>query len=174
MSLFGVISVQLGNGTDGFTTSESIFPSKTTHGPLQTHHHHRSAHLERLTDRTLYPLWQTRMQVRKYSRPWSQILSVGQLSGSQTSAGICASEGPSAGRGVTHQLSDDQADLRGNLEHQSRAAATQKRVVINAHGYRTGLLCFLRNHCLCNLRSEYASAAVHRFIGRNRHMGGRR
>jgi len=174
VSMFEVISVQLGNCTDGFTTNKSIFPSKTTHDPFQTHHYHRSAHLEGFTYRTLYPLWQTRMQVRKYSRPWPQILSVGQLSGSQTRTRICSSEGPPASRGVTHQFSDDQADPRRDLEHQSRTAAPQKRVLKNTYGYRTGLLCFLRNHCLCNLRSKYASAAIGRFIGRNRHMGGRR
>ena len=174
MSVIGVISVQLGNCTDGFTTSENVFPSKTPHDPLQTHHHHRSAHLEGLTDRTLHPLWQTWMQVRKLPRPWSQILSVGQLSGSQTRARICASERSPASRGFARQLSDDQTDLRRDLEHQSRTAATQKRFVKNAHGYPTGLLYVVRNRCLCNLRSEYASAAVGRFIGRNRHMGGRR
>ena len=174
MSVFGVISVQLGNCTDGFATNKNIFSSKTTHGPLQAHHHHRSALLERLTDRTLHPLWQTRMQVRKHSRPWSQILSVGQLSGSQTRTRIRPSERSSKSRGITHQLSDDQADLRRDLKHQPRAAATQKRVVKNAYEYRTGLSYVLRNHCFCNLRSEYASATVGRFIGRSRHMGGNR
>ncbi len=174
MSTFRVISVQLGNCTDEFTTSKSIFSSKTTHGDFQTNYHHRSAYLEGLTDRTLHPMWQTRMQMRKYSRTRSQILFVGQLSGSQTRAGICASEGSPARRGVTHQLSDGQTDLRRDLEHQSRTATTQKRVVINAHGYRIRLLYVLPNNCLCNLRSKYASAAVGRFIGRSRHLGGNR
>ena len=174
MSLNRVISVQLGNCTDGFATNQNIFPSKTTHGPLQTNYRYRSAHLEGLADRAVHPLWQTRMQMRKYSRARAQILFVGQLPGSQTRTGICASEGPSAGRGITHQLSDGQADLRRNIEHQSRTSATQKRVVINAYGYHTRLLYVFRNRSLCNLRSEYASAAVGRFIGRNRHMGGNR
>ena len=174
MSLYRVISVQLGNCTDEFATNQNIFPSKTAHGPLQTNYLYRSTHLEGLADRALHPLWQTRMQMRKYSRARPQILFVGQLHGSQTRTGICASEGPSTGRRVTHQLSDDQADLRRNIEHQSRTAATQKRVVIHAHGYRSGLLYVVRNRCLCNPRSEYASAAVGRFIGRNRHMGGNR
>ena len=174
MSLYRVISVQLGNCTDEFATNQNIFPSKTTHDPLQTNYLYRTAHLEGLADRALHPLWQTRMQMRKYSRARPQILFVGQLPGSQTRTGICASEGPSTGRRVTHQLSDDQADLRGNIEYQSRTAATQKRVVINAHGYRSRLLYAVRNRSLCSLRSEYASAAIGRFIDSNRHMGGNR
>ncbi len=174
MSLVRVESVQVGNCTDGFTTNQNIFPSKTTHSPLQTNYHYRSTHIEGLTDRTLHPLRKTRVQVRKYSRARSQILFVGQLPRSQTRTGICASERSSAGRGFFQQLPNDQADLGGNIEHQSRTAATQKRVVINAYGYRIRLLYVLRNCCLCNLRSEYASAAVGRFIGRNRHMGGNR
>ena len=174
MSVIGVVSVQLGNCTDGFTTNQNIFPSKTPHSPLQTHPHHRSAHLERLTDRTLHPLWQTWMQVRTYPRPWSQILSVGQLSGPQTRTRICASEVSASSRRFPHQLSDGQADLRRDLEYQSRTAATERQVVKNAHGYPTGLLYVVGNHCLCNLRSEYASGAVGRFIDSNRHMGGNR
>lgn len=174
MSKIGVVSVQLGNCTDGFAASQNFFPAKTTNDPLQTHHHHRTAHLERLTDQTLHPLRQTWMQVCKYCRAWSQILSVSQLSRPQTRTGICASEIPSSSRGVSHQLSDGQANLRRALEYQSRAVATEKYAVRNTHGYPAEQLNVHRGRGVCNLRSEYASRIVGRTIGRNRHMGGAR
>ena len=174
MSVSGVISVQLDNCTDRFTTNENIFPSKTTHDPFQTHHYLWSALLAGLAHRTLHPLWQTWMQVRRYPRPWSQILSVGQLSQPQTRTRICATEIPPASRGFTHQLSDGQTDPGRDLEYQSRTAATERNVVKNAHGYSAELLYVVRNHGFCNPGSEYASGVVGRTIGRNRYMGGKR
>ena len=174
MSAIGVISVQLGNCTDGFDAKNNRVPSKTSHDPLQAHHHHWPAHLERLTDRALHPLRQTWMQVRRYSRPWSKILSVGQLSRPQTRTGVCASKIPRSSRSFSAQLSDGQADLRRDLKYQSRTAATERQVLKNAHGYPAGLFYVDRNHSFCNPRSEYASGVVGRNIGRNRHMGGKR
>jgi hypothetical protein len=174
MSEIGVVSVQLGNCTDGFAANKNIFPSKTTYNPLQTHYHHRSTSLEGLAHRTLHPLWQTWMQVHRYPRAWSQILSVGQLSWTQTRTRICTSEIPSSGRGVSQQLSDGQANLRRNLEYQSRAAATEKYAVRNTHGCPAELLNVDRDRGFCNLRSKYASGVAGRTIGRSRHMGGDR
>ena len=174
MSAIGVISVQLGNCTDGLAAKDNRVTSKTTHDPLQTHQHHWPSHLERLTDRTVYPLWQTWMQVRRYSRPWSQILSVGQLPWPQTRTGVCPSKIPRSSRSFSRQLSDGQADLRRDLEYQSRTTATERHVVKNTHGYPAGLFYVDRDHGFCNLRSEYASGVVGRNIGRNRHMGGKR
>ena len=174
MSTIGVISVQLGNCTDGFDSKNSRLPSQTSHDPLQTHHLHWPTHIERLTDRTLHPLRQTWMQVRRYSRPWSKILSVGQLSRPQTRTGVRASKIPRSSRSFSAQLSEGKADLRRDLEYQSRTSASQRQVVINAHGYPAGLFYVDRDHGFCNLRSEYASGVVDRNIGRNRHMGGKR
>ena len=174
MSVIGVISVQLGNCTDGYDPKDNRGPSKTTHDPLQTHHQYWPRHLERLTDRTLHPLWQTWMQVRRYSRPWSKILSVGQLSRPQTRTGVCASKIPRSSRSFSAQLSDSQADLRRDLEYQSRTASSERQVVRNTYGYPAGLFYVDRDHGFCNLRSEYASGVVGRNIRRNRHMGGER
>lgn len=174
MRAIGVISVQLGNCTDGFDSENNRVPSKTSHDPLQTHHNHWPTHIERLTDRTLHPLRQTWMQVCRYSRPWSKILSVGQLSRPQTRAGVCASKIPRSSRSFSAQLSDAQADLRRDLKYKSRTAATERHVVINAHGYPAGLFYVDRDRGFCNLRSEYASGVVGPNIDRNRHMGGKR
>ena len=174
MSWIEVISVQLGNCTDGFTANENLFSSKTTHDPFQTHHYHRPTSLEGFAYQTLHPLWQTWMQVRQYSRPWSQILSVGQLSGSQTRTRICASEISPSSQGFTYQLSDDQTHLRRDFEYQSRAASTERYGIKNPHEYYVELFSVHRDRCFCNLRSEYASGIVGRTIGRNRHMGGKR
>ena len=172
MSRIVIESVQLDNCTDEPTGNENIFPSKTTHDPLQAHHRHRSTPREGLVDQTLHTLWQTRMQVRRYPRPWSQVLSVGQLSRPQTGTGICASEISRSTRGVSQQLSDGQADSRRDLEHQSRTATTENYGVKTSHGYLIGLLYVVRNHRLRDHRSEHASTVVGRTVGRNRHMGG--
>ena len=173
MSGIGVISVQFDNCTDGFAANENLFPSKTTHDPFQTHHCHWPTPLEGLAHQTLHPLWQTWMQVRRYPRPWSQILSVGQLSGPQTRTRICASEISPSSRGFTYQLSDGQTNLRRDFEYQSRAAATERYGVKNPHEYLAELFSVHRDRSFCNLRSEYASGIVGRTIGRNRHMGKR-
>ncbi len=174
MSAIGVISVQLGNCTDGLDTKNNRLPSKTSHDPLQTYHLHWPTHPEGLTDRTLHPLRQTRMQVRRYSGPWSKILSVGQLSRPQTRTGVCASKTPRSSRSFSAQLSDGQADIRRDLKYQSRTAAPERHAVKNAHGYSAGLFYVNRDHGFCNLRSEYASGVVGRNIYRNRNMGGKR
>ena len=171
MKDIGLLSVQLGNCTDGFATNKNIFSSKTTDNPLQTRHYHRATHLERFFDRTIHPLWKTRMQVRGYPRPWSEILSIGQLSRSQTRTRICSAEIPRSSQGFSRQLPDGQTDLRGDLLYQSRTAATEREVVKNAHGYPAGLFYVDRDHGFCNLGSEYASGVVARSIGGNRHLG---
>ncbi len=174
MSAIRVISVQLGNCTDGFDPENNRLPQKKSHDPLQTYHLHWPTHPEGLTDRTLHPLRQTWMQVRRYSRPWSKILSVGQLSWPQTRTGVCASKIPRSSRIFSAQLSEGKADLRRDLKYQSRTSATERHAVKNAHGYPAGLFYVDRDHGFCSLRSEYASGVVGRNIGRNRHMGGKR
>lgn len=167
-------SVQLGNCTDELATNKNIFSSKTTYNPLQTRHHHRATHPKRLFDRAIHPLWKTRMQVRRYFRPWSEILSVGQLPRSQTRTRICSTEIPRSRQGFSRQLSDGQTDLRRDLLYQSRTAATEREVVKNAHGYPAGLFYVDGDHGFCNLGSEYASGVAARSIGSNRHLGGER
>ena len=48
--------------------------------------------LTRLADRALQTLWQARVQMRRWSRPWPQVLSVGELPGLAAANGLCAQE----------------------------------------------------------------------------------
>src|SRR5437773_11841603 len=52
------------------TPSSSRAPTAPTQGDLT-----------RLADRALQTLWQARVQMRRWSRPWPQVLSVGELPG---------------------------------------------------------------------------------------------
>ena len=174
MNDIGLLSVQLGNCTDGIETSKNILSSKATHDPLQTHYHHRTTHHERLLDRTVHPLWKTRMQVRRYSRPRSEILFVGQLPRSQARTGIYSAKKPRSRQGFSGQLSNSQTDLRGDLQYQSRTAASERNVVKNEHGYTAGPFYVDRDHGFSNLGSEYAPEVAARSIGRSRHLGGER
>src|SRR6266849_10554888 len=44
----------------------------------------------RLADRALQTLWQARVQMRRRSRPWPQVLSVSELPGLASANGLCA------------------------------------------------------------------------------------
>src|SRR5580658_3888738 len=77
----------------------------------------------RLADRALQALWQARMQVRRRSRPWTQILPFGELSGLAAADGLCAAGGARSDCGVCRQLPPGPRDLRGDLGDQPRTAA---------------------------------------------------
>src|SRR5437870_9831081 len=44
----------------------------------------------RLANRAPQTLWQARVQVRRWSRSWAQVLSFGELSGLASANGLCA------------------------------------------------------------------------------------
>src|SRR5437016_13636650 len=77
----------------------------------------------RLADRALQTLWQARMQVRRWSRSWTQVLPFGKLPGIAAADGLCAAGVARPNFGVRRQLPPGPRDLRGDLRDQPRTAA---------------------------------------------------
>src|ERR1700691_1041724 len=77
----------------------------------------------RLLDRALQTLWQARMQVRRRSRSWTQVLPFGELSRLAAADGLCAAGVACSDCGVCRQLPPAPRDLRGDLEDHPRTAA---------------------------------------------------
>ena len=167
-------SVQSYNVTDGYIREDNLIPSKTTHDSCQTNRGHRFTDPAGLFDPTLHPLWETRLQVRRDSRAWSQILPVGQLSRPQARAGLYSAELPQAGKPIRRQLPEGQANLRGDLQYQSRAPATERKDVDGCDGYSRRSLPSHRYHCFGDLGSQYAPKLHGRSVGSDRFMGGER
>src|ERR1017187_2925615 len=87
----------------------------------------------RLADRALQTLWQARVQVRRRSRPWSQVLPLGELSGLAAADGLCAAGVARSDCGVCRQLPPGSRDLRGDLRDQPRTAALPGGVLNGRH-----------------------------------------
>src|SRR5579859_4374761 len=87
----------------------------------------------RLADRALQTLWQARVQMRRRSRPWSQVLSVGELPGLAAANGLCAAGISRSDCRIRRQLSPSPQDLRGDLRDQPRTTAPPGGVLNRGH-----------------------------------------
>src|ERR1700674_572615 len=76
-----------------------------------------------LSHRALQTLWQAGMQMRRRSRPWSQVLSFGELPGLAATDGLRAAGVLPPDHRVAGQLPSSPRDLGADLRDQSRAAA---------------------------------------------------
>jgi len=81
------------------------------------------SHPSRLPHRALQTLWQAGMQMRRRSRSWPQVLSVGELSGPATANGLRAAGVLRADGRVPRQLPPSPRDLGGDLRDQPRIVA---------------------------------------------------
>ena len=174
MIRIGIISVQLYNYTDEHRKENDSIPSKTSHTSCQTNRGARFTHPAGLFDRTLYSMRKAGMQMRRYSRSRSKILSFGQLSRPQARAGLCSTEVPETGNRICSQLPESKTDLRGDLQHQSRALTTERKVVNLDDEYSRCSLDSHRYHCFGNPGSQYAPELHGRSFRRDRFMGGDR
>jgi len=77
-----------------------------------------------LVDRTLQALRQSELQVRRRSRPWAQVLSVGELSGQVAADGLRPPSRLRADQRARGQLHLGSRDLGGDLRDQPRTAAS--------------------------------------------------
>src|ERR1700694_5359742 len=77
----------------------------------------------RLADRALQTLWQAGVQMRRRSRPWTQVLPFGELPGPAAANGLCAARVSRSDRRVRRQLPPSPRDLRSDLRDQPRTAA---------------------------------------------------
>jgi hypothetical protein len=169
-----VKSEQLYNCSDGHKKENDSIPSKTSHTSCQKNHSNRFSGSEGFFDRTLYSMWETGMQVRRYSRSRSQILSFGQLSRPQARAGLCTTRAPETGNRICNQLPEGKTNLGGDLQHQSRTLTAERKIVKDSDGYPRCSLDSHRYRCFSNFGSQYAAELFCRSVSRDRFMGGER
>ena len=79
-----------------------------------------------ILDRTLQALRQSKLQVRRGSRPWTQVLPVGELSRQVAADGLRSSSRLRAGQRARNQLRAGSRDLGGDLRDQPRTAASAR------------------------------------------------
>jgi hypothetical protein len=87
----------------------------------------------RFSHRTLQTLRQAGMQMRRRSRPWPEVLLVGQLPGLAAANGLCAAGALSADGGVPGQLPPSPRDPGGDLRDQPRTAAAARGALKACH-----------------------------------------
>lgn len=90
-----------------------------------------------LPHRTLQTLWQARMQVCRWSRSWSQILSFGKLPGPAAANGLCATGTLRADFRVPGQLPASSRAFRTDLRDQPRTSAPKRSVVKDLREHST-------------------------------------
>jgi hypothetical protein len=83
----------------------------------------------RFPHRALQTMWQAEMQMRRWPRPWPQILSLGQLPGLAAANGLRAAGALCANGGVPGQLPPSPRDPGGDLRDQPRTAAPPRGAV---------------------------------------------
>ena len=127
----------------------------------------------RLPHRALQTVWQARMQMRPRPRPWSQVLSVGELSGSAATNGLCPAGVARSNRRVHCQLPPSPRDFRSDLRDQPRAAAPPGSA-LNGIYERTALRPPFTNRCWTGWRAcrQYARSLACRQPGRCVRRGG--
>lgn len=93
-----------------------------------------------LAYRTLQAMRQARMQMRRWSRTWTQILPFRKSPGSPSTDGLCASGSLQAGFRASRQLSANQRDSRGDQRDQPRVAASSRGTLRRHHEPAAGHL----------------------------------
>ena len=73
------------------------------------------------------------MQVCRWSRTWTQVLSLRELSGPAAADGLCAPGGLQAGFRAPRQLSTSQRDSGGDQRDQPRVAASPRGTLRRHH-----------------------------------------
>lgn len=92
-----------------------------------------SIHSAWLPDRAIQAMWQARMQMRRWPWTWTQILSVGELSGHATADGLRAPGESWAGARVSRQLPTDARDSGRDLRDQPGVIASSRRTLKRPH-----------------------------------------
>jgi hypothetical protein len=87
----------------------------------------------RLAHRTLQTVWQAGMQVRRRSRTWAEVLSVGKLSRPAAANGLRATGCLRANSGVSRQLSPEPGDSGNDLRDQPRTSAPPRGALEGHH-----------------------------------------
>ena len=86
-----------------------------------------------LTYRALQTLRETRMPVRRWSRPRSKVLLIDQSIGSSSTDALCPSELSQTGGELPGSLSEDSTKPERDCEHQPRAFKASRDIVERLH-----------------------------------------
>ena len=87
----------------------------------------------RFSYRAVQTMRQAGLQMRRWPRPWTQILSIGQLSGVAAANGLCTAGILRANRGVPVELPPSSRDLRNHLRDQPRTASPSRGALKDCH-----------------------------------------
>ena len=98
-------------------------------------------HLAWIPDQAFQALRQAQLQVRERSRPWTQVLPLGQSLERATLHGVCPSGPVRQGLRVSRQLPSTTPDPGRSLRHQPRTPEAQGGVLSHAREGRLSLQC---------------------------------
>lgn len=133
MSFVGLQSDQLYTWSDERRNRLCCPPEKTPSGAVAAIAATQSGPA-RLAHRTLQALRQTRVQVRRRSRPWPQVLSFGEPLGLAATNGLCASGISRPGCRIRRQLPASPRNLGSDLRDQSRTPAPSGGALTGRYG----------------------------------------
>ena len=129
---YGISSDQLYTWSDEYTRETRCCTSQTPQRPCASAAA-PAIDFAWLSDRTIQAMRQAGMQMRRRSRAWTQVLSVGELSRPAPANGLRAPRGLWASFGVSCQLSAGARDSARDLRNQPRVAAPPRGALTRLH-----------------------------------------
>lgn len=108
----------------------------------------------RLTNRTIQTVRQTRLQMLKRERAWSQILSFDELSQTKAGNGLCSTGLSFPGNRISWKFPKSKKNTRGNL-HDKPGTSKEKRKTLNLK----------EKHGRYNRKFNTGDSLRHRFSG---------
>jgi len=132
ISLIALLSDQFYTWSDGYSERTR---RRTAKAPQRSCPPTAAAEIDsaRLPHRTIQAMWQAGMQVRRRSRTWPEVLSVGKLSRPAAANGLRATGCLRANCGVSRQLSPEPRDSGNDLRDQSRTSAPPRGALERHH-----------------------------------------
>lgn len=116
------------------------------------------SHSPGIPNRTVQALWETRVQVCPWSRPWTKVLPLCQQIRSSTGDRLRSPTLSGAGERISRQFAQNTGDSGRDLFNQPRAAAPQRAIISRkqqTRGQRAGFGS-LRNQRYWHLCCQYA------------------
>jgi hypothetical protein len=130
--LYGISSDQCYTWSDEYTHEARCCTSQTPQRPCASAAA-PSIDFAWFSNRAIQAMRQAGMQMRRRSRAWAQVLSVGELSRPAPANGLRAPGGLRASFGISCQLSADARDPGRDLRNQPRVAAPPRGALTRLH-----------------------------------------
>ena len=137
MRIDDIKSVQLFNCTDYYKFKRSN-NSKVKIKAYRTYYRHyfcRCNYHARIAYRTIYPVWESRLQMCERSRAWPQILSISKYGRQKTRTTVCPSKISGFDQRTSIQLSETKGHNGRNKQYQSRNITQARGIVTSIDGY---------------------------------------